>query len=148
MESCRQTRGRVWTGMTDQPQQTGSAKRASVPLTAIPRTLLAQSTQCGAGGPQEPSERRPAMTHKNPTHSHVTQSKWLHELVSAEIGQGGSPAFYGITRSRCGQCPHHLWTDKGPPTSFPGSQAGENRGQEIHKKPPQVMSTPQPQGHE
>jgi hypothetical protein len=26
MESCRQTRGRVWTGMTDQPQQTGSAK--------------------------------------------------------------------------------------------------------------------------
>jgi len=34
---------------------------------------------------------------QEPPEGHVTENRWLHELVSAEIGQGGSPVNYGIT---------------------------------------------------
>jgi hypothetical protein len=89
----------------------------------------------------------PAMTrkkHEKPTHSHVTQNTGLHELVSAEIGQGGAPVFYGITCTR-------VWTLCTPRLAgqtaadlSPGSQEGAHRDEKLWKLL-QVMSSPQPQ---
>lgn len=131
---------------------TDRRKKAPVPHTALPRALLAQPGQCGGRAPPEHSDGRSGHDRKKKDvktqpESHVTQHTWLHELVSAEIGQAGSPVFYGIPRTR-------VWTvmmDTPPlagqrAANFAGQHDGANRDEKLSRRFPQGMSTPQPDG--
>lgn len=111
--------------LADQPRQERRRKKAPVPHTALPRTLLAQSWQYEAGGPPETLGGRRAMTRKKRPKNQTFKSCHIEtrgpaEPVSAEACKERvtyEPQHH--TCRRCGQCPHRLWQDKSPPSPSP-----------------------------